>query len=183
MISSFIFLNRRSKIVCSWRVCLRPSQLNNSLYLSWTLQMRSSVVSLEHEVERLKEEIKEVETVRAVVFLLKAFCCLKHDLGLCSKSKLPKTSLQVAQLVLHFKNPLASGFFEAGYWILSCFLFCTHPLGLFPLGLSSLLLVDDLGLDSFLLVTFLKCCSLNLCWAISGFEMLSKCQGVFDRNY
>ncbi|NXQ99873.1 KTN1 protein, partial [Sagittarius serpentarius] len=28
-------------------------------------QMRSSVVSLEHEVERLKEEIKEVETVRA----------------------------------------------------------------------------------------------------------------------
>lgn len=27
--------------------------------------MRSSVVSLEHEVERLKEEIKEVETVRA----------------------------------------------------------------------------------------------------------------------
>ncbi|KFP31400.1 Kinectin, partial [Colius striatus] len=28
-------------------------------------QMRSSVVSLEHEVERLKEEVKEVETVRA----------------------------------------------------------------------------------------------------------------------
>ncbi|NXW43290.1 KTN1 protein, partial [Nyctiprogne leucopyga] len=28
-------------------------------------QMRSSVISLEHEVERLKEEIKEVETVRA----------------------------------------------------------------------------------------------------------------------
>ncbi|KFR05804.1 Kinectin, partial [Nipponia nippon] len=28
-------------------------------------QMRSSVVSLEHEVERLKEELKEVETVRA----------------------------------------------------------------------------------------------------------------------
>lgn len=114
MISSFIFLNRRSKIVCGWRVCLRPSQLNNSLYLSWTLQMRSSVVSLEHEVERLKEEIKEVETVRAIVFLLKAFCCLKHDLVLCSKSKLPKTSLQVAQLVLHFKNPLASGFLKLG---------------------------------------------------------------------
>lgn len=27
--------------------------------------MRSSVISLEHEVERLKEAIKEVETVRA----------------------------------------------------------------------------------------------------------------------
>lgn len=76
-------------------------------------------------------------------------------------------------------------FFEAGklgtgY---SVFYFCTHPLGLFPLTLSSLLLVDDLGLDSFLLVIFLKRYSLNLCWAITGFEMLSKCQGVFDRNY
>jgi len=38
-----------------------------------SLQMRSSVASLEHEVERLKEEIKEVETVRAVFFSLKLF--------------------------------------------------------------------------------------------------------------
>lgn len=42
--------------------------------------MRSSVLSLEHEVERLREEIKEVETVRAGVFLFEAFCYSKHDL-------------------------------------------------------------------------------------------------------
>lgn len=35
------------------------------LYFSPKLQMRSVVTSLQHEVERLKEENKEVETVRA----------------------------------------------------------------------------------------------------------------------
>lgn len=74
--------------------------------------MRSSVISLEHEVERLKEEIKEVETVRADFFWLWSFLLLKRDLGLCCKSELPRTSLlQVVQPVLQFKlNLLASVF-------------------------------------------------------------------------
>lgn len=67
VISSLIFLNCRSKPVCIWGVCLRPTELNN-IFIYLELQMRSSVVSLEHEVERLKEEIKEVETVRVGVF-------------------------------------------------------------------------------------------------------------------
>ncbi|NWI30771.1 KTN1 protein, partial [Sula dactylatra] len=41
-----------------WKIKVEESQKELT-------QMRSSVVSLEHEVERLKEEIKEVETVRA----------------------------------------------------------------------------------------------------------------------
>lgn len=53
--------------MCIWGVCLRPTELNN-IFIYLELQMRSSVVSLEHEVERLKEEIKEVETVRVGVF-------------------------------------------------------------------------------------------------------------------
>lgn len=41
------------------------------IHLCWKLQMRS----LEHEVERLKEEIKEVEHVRSnISSLLKLFC-------------------------------------------------------------------------------------------------------------
>lgn len=55
--------------------------------------MRSSVASLEHEVERLKEEIKEVETVRASVFLFEAFGYSKHNLILCCKSEYPGISL------------------------------------------------------------------------------------------
>lgn len=59
--------------------------------------MRSSVVSLEHEVERLREEIKEVETVRAGVFLFEGFCYSKRDLILCCESALTGPSLlQVA---------------------------------------------------------------------------------------
>lgn len=43
--------------------------------------MRSSVVSLEHELERVKEENKEVETVCADIcsssgFVFEAFCYL-----------------------------------------------------------------------------------------------------------
>lgn len=75
--------------------------------------MRSSVLSLEHEVERLREEIKEVETVRAGVFLFEAFCYSKHDLILGCESALTGPSLmQVAQLVLYVKLSLLARVFK-----------------------------------------------------------------------
>lgn len=116
--------------------------------------MRSSVLSLEHEVERLKEEIKEVETVRAGVFFFEAFCYLKHALGLCCKSELPRTSLlQVVQPVLQFKlNLLAGVFKKERSWVLEVVLVFTSVLthwGSSLVRLSSLLLDDHLGLNSF----------------------------------
>ena len=119
-------------------------------------------------------------------FCLWSFLLLKHDLGLCCKSELPRTSLlQVVQSVLRFKlNLLASVFKKQRRWVLEIVLVLllyspTGSISLRDWAVYCLLMI--LGLILFLFIV-LKCNSLNLCCAITGFEMLSKCHGMFGRN-
>lgn len=99
------------------------------------------------------------------------------------KLELPRTLLlQVTQPVLQFKLDRLAGVKKQSCWVLEVLLVFTSVLthrGSFRVRLSSFLLVDNLGLDSFYL---LKGDGLNLCRGITGFEMLSKCHGIFDRN-